>query len=281
MPHNKVVDVNGISFHVVTAGNGLPLVLLHGFTGSAETWEPLTATLANDYTIIVPELIGHARSQAPDHLEHYKLPRAASDLVELLNVLGYKRAAWIGYSLGGRTAIQVASDHPSAVGTLILEGASPGIKDQAERAKRRQDDDNLADRIERDGISAFVDEWEKIPLFASQLSLPCKLRARIRATRLSHSATGLANSLRGMGTGAQVPLHERLSTINTPTLLITGALDTKYVGLAQEMAQKLPDATMRVVGGAGHAVHIERPREFTQLVQAHLHSVYPTTKTGD
>ena len=83
-----------------------------------------------------------------------------------------------------------------------------------------------------------------------------------------------------MGAGAQAPLHERLSTIEAPTLLLAGALDTKYVGQAEQMAQKLPNATMRVVEGAGHAAHLERPEAFARLVQDQLRRVYPAAAAG-
>ena len=107
----------------------------------------------------------------------------------------------------------------------MLEGASPGIADAAEREARRASDAALAGRIERDGVEAFVDEWERVPLFASQLALPAEARAAVRATRLAQRAHGLANSLRGMGAGAQAPLHDRLPSIAAPTLLLAGSLD--------------------------------------------------------
>ena len=271
------VEIDGLSLHVTIEGDGPPIVLLHGFTGSADTWRDLTDRLVGQYRTIAPDLVGHARSEAPEGAERYMIRRAAADLVALLSALGHERAAWLGYSLGGRVALQVAADHPQAVAALVLEGASPGIADDAERGARRASDAALAERIERDGVEAFVDEWEQVPLFASQRDMPAEARAAVRATRLAQRAHGLANSLRGMGAGAQAPLHERLPSIAASALLLAGSLDEKYVAIAGEMARTLPDATMQVVEGAGHAAHLERPEAFAQAVEDFLRRAYPPT----
>lgn len=274
-------DVDGLELHAEVAGSGPPLVLLHGFTGSAGTWDGLTAALAADYTVIAPDLIGHGRSDAPEDVERYRMPRAAADLVALVRGLGHERAAWLGYSLGGRAALQLAVHHPDAVEALILEGASPGIADDEERAARVRGDEAMAERIERDGVEAFVDTWERVPLFASQLALPPDTRAAIRATRTANTAAGLANSLRGMGAGAQDPLQDRVAAIGIPTLLIAGALDTKYVEIARDMARTMPDATMHAIEGAGHAAHLERPEAFQRPLLEFLRRAYPARVGAD
>ena len=274
------LHVEGLGLHTDVTGTGPPLVLLHGFTGSAGTWSGLTAALAADYTVIAPDLVGHGRSDAPAEVERYRMARAATDLVALVRQLGHERAAWLGYSLGGRTALQLVADHPGAVEALILEGASPGIADAEERAARVRSDEAMAERIERDGVEAFVDTWEQVPLFASQLALPAETRAAIRATRMANTATGLANSLRGMGAGAQEPVLDRLSAIACPTLLIAGELDTKYVEIAGDMARTMPDATMHAIEGAGHAAHLERPEAFQRPLLEFLRRAYPGARTA-
>lgn len=274
------IDVDGLGLHAEVAGSGPPLVLLHGFTGSAGTWAGLTAALADDYTVVAPELIGHGRSDAPAAVERYRMSRAASDLVALVRLLGHDRAAWLGYSLGGRTALQVVAQHPDAVEALVLEGASPGIADPGERAARVRSDEAMADRIERDGVEAFVDTWEQVPLFATQRTLPAETRAGIRATRTANTATGLANSLRGMGAGAQHPLQDRLAAMDMPVLLIAGELDTKYVEIARHMARTMPDATMHAIEGAGHAAHLERPEAFGRPLLEFLRRAYPGARAA-
>lgn len=273
-------DIDGLGLHAEVSGSGPPIVLLHGFTGSAGTWRALTPALAGAYTVIAPDHVGHGRSDAPAAVERYRMPRAVADLVALVRRLGHERAAWLGYSLGGRTALQLTVRHPDAVEALILEGASPGIAGNEQRAARVASDEAMAGRIERGGVEAFVDEWEQAPLFATQFGLPGEARAAIRATRVANTATGLANSLRGMGAGAQDPLRDRLAGITVPALLIAGELDTRYVRTARDMARTMPDATMQTIEGAGHAAHIERPEAFERPLLEFLRRAYPGGRTG-
>jgi 2-succinyl-6-hydroxy-2,4-cyclohexadiene-1-carboxylate synthase len=198
------------------------------------------------------------------------MERGVADLLALLDHLGLERTDLLGYSLGGRLALQFAVAAPDRLRRLVLESASPGLEGAAERRRRQADDAALADRIERDGLEAFVEFWERLPLFASQASLPDEARRRQRALRLQQRTNGLANSLRGMGTGAQPPLWSRLGTLPTPSLLVVGALDQKFLALGQQMAARLPDARLAVVPAAGHAVHLEQPAIFASLVAEFL-----------
>jgi 2-succinyl-6-hydroxy-2,4-cyclohexadiene-1-carboxylate synthase len=268
------VDVGGVMLNVEVAGQGPPVVLLHGFTGSARGWAPVVEALAPEYTTLAVDIIGHGQSDSPTTLEHYRMEQAVADLVRLLRAAGSERATWLGYSMGGRTALQVAVFHPEVVSALVLEGASPGLATTEEREARVAADEVLAQRLEREGLDPFVDYWQAIPLFASQAALPSAVWEGQRAGRLRNSVTGLANSLRGMGTGSQPAVHGRLSEVRIPALLLAGELDIRYTGVAQEMARALPDATMHPVPGGGHAAHLEQPDRFNALVLDFLRRIH-------
>ncbi|HET7034706.1 MAG TPA: 2-succinyl-6-hydroxy-2,4-cyclohexadiene-1-carboxylate synthase [Thermomicrobiaceae bacterium] len=258
--------VNGLALNVEMSGSGPPLVLLHGFTGSAATWRDLARSWGASFTTIAVDLIGHGASDAPADPARYRMEHCAADLVALFDRLGLDRPAVLGYSLGGRVALHLELAAPERVGRLILESASPGIADSAERAARTRADEALADSIERDGLPAFVARWERLPLFASQERLPPAARERHRAQRLSNSPLGLANSLRGTGAGAMEPVVDRLAELQMPTLLVVGELDDKYVALAGALEHAIPGARLAIVPDAGHAVHLEQPEVFERLV---------------
>jgi 2-succinyl-6-hydroxy-2,4-cyclohexadiene-1-carboxylate synthase len=162
-------------------------------------------------------------------------------------------------------ALHAALAHPDAVDGLVLIGATGGIDDPAERSERRRADERLAARLERIGVEAFVDEWLAMPMFRGLDEASAQ-----RDDRLRNTAAGLASSLRSTGTGTQEPLWGRLGEIRVPVLVLAGQHDQKFRALGERLAARLPHATYRVVSGAGHSVHLERPDETVAAVVAWL-----------
>jgi len=260
------ITANGVQYCVEQSGSGPALLLLHGFTGSVATWEPQIAAWRDRYTCLAVDLLGHGQSDAPADPARYGMAATVADLIAILAALGIARTHLLGYSLGGRVALALAVAQPARIGGLVLESASPGLATTEERTTRRAADTALAADIERDGVPAFVERWEALPLWASQATLPPATRAALHDQRLHNRATGLANSLRGLGTGAQPALHDQLGRLNVPTLCLAGTFDAKFVALAEDLTVALPQAQLALIPGAGHAVHLEQPAAFSQTV---------------
>jgi 2-succinyl-6-hydroxy-2,4-cyclohexadiene-1-carboxylate synthase len=217
--------------------------------------------LARRHRVIAVDIIGHGASSAPEDQSHYAFEQALIDLAALIDELGIARAAWLGCSMGGRLALGMSARHPERVSALLLESATAGIQDEHERHQRADADQELARRIEDIGVAAFVSEWERLPMWESQRTLPDEVRRLQRDMRLRNRAVGLANSLRGMGQGAQPSYWDRLGEIDVPVLLMVGALDRKFVGIAGQMGVRIAGAELSVVPEAGHVIHLERPEE--------------------
>ncbi|MFQ5535961.1 MAG: 2-succinyl-6-hydroxy-2,4-cyclohexadiene-1-carboxylate synthase [Gemmatimonadota bacterium] len=256
--------------HRTSAGSP---VLLHGFTGSAAAWpREITEGLASaGHGPVLLDLPGHGpgRSGAggDDREDDFSLEAVHR---RIRRAMGEEPAPLIGYSMGGRLALSFAAEHPGRVSRLVLEAASPGLADEEERAARRRRDKALALRIEEGGMAAFVDEWERLPLFESQNALPEEVRRAQRELRLRHDSAPLAEALRCLGTGALPSYWEELVRMELPVLLIAGELDTKFVKIARKMARRLPDARLVITPGAGHRVHLERPGAWLSAVVAFL-----------
>src|SRR5215212_10264650 len=225
------------------------LVLLHGFTQTGRSWQPIGHALAGRYRSAAPDLPGHG-----DFAERRPASFTACDAY--LRALTDEPFTLVGYSMGGRVALHAALSLGDRVRRLVLVGASPGIADARERAQRAADDAALADRIEAIGLDAFVREWRAQPLFDG---IPRGIAERIDADRRRNTAPGLAAALRGLGTGVMPPLWDRLGSLAVPVSLVVGERDDKFMAIAERMHGALRDARIVVVPRAGHAAHLERP----------------------
>jgi 2-succinyl-6-hydroxy-2,4-cyclohexadiene-1-carboxylate synthase len=243
--------------HAPQRKSGPRIVLVHGFTQSAASWEPVAQALAGSHEVVTPDLPGHGRS-----------PAAAGDLrsaaAELAASCG--PATYVGYSLGGRVCLQLALDCPEVVERLVLVSTTAGIEDLDERSERAARDEELARRIEEGGdrsLPAFLDEWLAGPLFQHLTD-----EAANRPARLVSTAAGLASSLRAHGTGAMLPLWERLGELGMPVVVVAGADDARFAALARRLAAATRRSSLVLVPGTGHAVPFEQPEAFARLVAA-------------
>src|SRR5205807_8506046 len=191
------------------------------------------------------------------------------DLVALWKELDVGRTHLVGYSMGGRLALHVAARRPERVASLRRNGAHAGLDDDA-RDGRRRGDEGLADRIEAEGVEAFVNYWGALPLFAGLERRGPSYVAQVRAERLQNHVAGLACSLRGMGAGAMDPVWDELAHVGCPCTFIAGPLDHGYVASARRLAATVANGRFEIVPRAGHAVHQERPDAFARLLASHL-----------
>ena len=230
------------------------LVLVPGFTQTAAAWDPVRAELGSDVDSVavdVPTGLGFAETAV---------------------VLGERGgpAIYAGYSMGGRLCLRLALDRPDLVRGLVLISGSPGIADDAERAARRDADEQLAREIERDGADEFLDRWLRQPLFAS---LPADA-AGLDERRARNTVAALTHALRALGQGVQEPLWDRLGDLEPPFLPVAGSLDEKYVDIAFEMARAVGgDVRPILLGGAGHAAHLEQPGAVASVLRRVVHDL--------
>jgi len=256
-----------------------PVVLLHGFTGSALAWgEPLLQALSGTPADMVAiDLPGHGGSSlASSPLSPVEggaplgVAGVADLLPHLLDALGLDRVTLVGYSMGGRVALATALRHPHRVGALILESSSPGLTSAAEREARRGADEALASALERGGMGPFVERWLALPLFSGLRRLPVEERTEERERRMRNRPEALAAVLRAMGPGANPPLHDRLGELQIPVLLIAGGEDERYRQEAERMRGAIPGAESCIIPGVGHVPHREEPAGWLDAVQVFL-----------
>jgi 2-succinyl-6-hydroxy-2,4-cyclohexadiene-1-carboxylate synthase len=269
----RTIATGGVNLHAVVEGDGPPVVILHGFTGGAASMAGAAAGLRERHRVIRIDLVGHGESDAPRDGAAYRMESCVDQVAGVVDALDARPAHFIGYSMGGRVALALCLWRPELAASAILIGARAGIADEGERAARVRDDRALADRIEREGVSSFVDHWMALPLFASQRRLGAEALAAAREERLANRAHGLALCLRGMGAGAQPPLCDRLERVRAPVCLVVGEEDARFRGIAEALARELPRARVEIVPAAGHAAHLENPSAFLRITRRFLAEV--------
>jgi 2-succinyl-6-hydroxy-2,4-cyclohexadiene-1-carboxylate synthase len=235
-------------------GRGPRMVFLHGFTQAGASWNPVLQACADLHAeVLLPDLPGHGRSAA-----------TALNLNDTADVLAatFGPAFYVGYSMGGRLALNLAVRHPNLVRGLLLFGATAGLATQTERTQRRDADELLAQHLEAVGVSVFLDRWLTNPMFATLPHNPEGLLLRQQNT-----VAGLASSLRLSGTGSQDSLWDVLETIRVPTIIAAGDRDEKFTAIGQAMTTCVgPNASFTAVTNAGHACHLEQPLQAVSLI---------------
>jgi 2-succinyl-6-hydroxy-2,4-cyclohexadiene-1-carboxylate synthase len=253
--------------HERWGGDGPPLLLLHGFTGNRGSFAHLRQRLSAHAQVVAVDLPGHGESACA---EDTTFASTLDALLALLDSVGLARVDVAGYSLGARLALGLAAESGSRIRRLVLESGSPGLRRRRDRTERRRTDEALAARIEADGVEAFVQAWEALPLFSGVRALPPEVQEALRKRRLAADAVGLARSLRQLGVGAQPSYWAALPRMRIPTLLLSGARDAKFTTLSKRMAAELPLVWGHVFSGVGHVPHLEAPEGWVREVTGFL-----------
>lgn len=246
-----------------------PLLMLHGFTGSGASFESV-APLLPDRAVVTPDLPGHGDARPLPAEGRAGFVAALNELAERIGRAGHAQVDLLGYSMGARLALAFALRFPDRVRRLVLESGSPGLRTRRQRLNRRRADEELACALEREGVEAFVRRWERLPLFAGLRDLPEASQVRLRSRRTGHSVAGLAWVLRSLGTGVQPSQWARLGQLQCPVLVLAGLRDEKFTRIARAMAERLPNATLRLLPGVSHVPHLEAPHAWASEVRSFL-----------
>lgn len=229
------------------------LYAIHGFTETDLSWaDVLEPTHIQYRTVLLP---GHGSQPCA---EDETIPACAARIAA---EMGNDAIDLIGYSMGGRIALQLALDHPARVRRLILVSCCPGIADASEREARCKQDDALAELLLQDGIGTFVAWWENQPTMRAVSPIDPTCMALLRSRRLNQDPELLACAIRTLGQGHMPSLWQRLGELTMPVLLIGGAGDDKYAGIMRAMHEGIRDSQLELIEHCGHAVHREQAKE--------------------
>ena len=254
--------------HYATQGDSTkpPLLLLHGFLGSHQDFRPLVSVLSRYFYCIAVDLPGHGKTRSQPN--SYTFPATANSLLSLLNHLNIWQTYLLGYSMGGRLALYLTCEFPDRFLKVVLESASPGLKTAEERKRRRESDAAIAHRLETTPLPLFLAQWYSNPLFTSLKNHPNAYETML-LRRENNNPTELCNALRGLGTGEQPSLWEKLTYLQPPLLLIAGELDPKFIKINHEMRARLNisrTTKLEIIVSCGHNIHLEAPMVYARTL---------------
>ncbi|MDP2301478.1 MAG: 2-succinyl-6-hydroxy-2,4-cyclohexadiene-1-carboxylate synthase [Ignavibacteria bacterium] len=242
------------------------LMFLHGFASDSRDWNEVIHLLPDTFHWITIDLPGFGKSNIPADTKFYSSEFMVELLNEFTNYLNVEKINLVGYSMGGRLALSYVKKNGHKLSSLILESTSPGLKTENERRLRIASDAALAEYIKSHTLQDFINYWKSLPLFNSQKKLTDEENKLIFKRMLELNKNGLIGSLSGFGAGTMSSLWNSLDEITVPTLLISGQLDEKYLGINSEMSELIPNSEWVILEDAGHNTHLEKPEEFVNLL---------------
>ena len=231
-------------------------LLLHGFTGSPQSWNRVVDAAELEPASLTPTLAGHSLDWQATDVESFE--SEVSRLVSVASRDGKPRLL-CGYSMGARVALGLLTRQPDLFDAALLIGMHPGLTDEAARSERREVDASRARSLRDNGIETFVTAWEALPLFASQRDLSREVLADQRNIRLGHEAEGLARAVEALGLAEMPNYGPAIGALDVPITLMTGSLDSKFSGIADRIASEHNHVDAEVIDGVGHNVVLEAP----------------------
>jgi len=231
----KTLAVNGITMAYRDIGDGPALVLLHGFTGTGEVWNPFLEDLSAKYRLIIPDLRGHGRSPNPSgQFTHREL---ALDVFNLLDQLGIDSVSAIGSSMGAMTLLHAATQQRERVNAMVLVGGSPYLPESARVIYRNSPPDSIPE--EELNWMAKHHKGGKEQLM--------QLMRQFHAYKDSYNDVNFTKPY--------------LASIKSSTLIVQGDRDEFFpLHVAVEMYNSIPNSYLWVVPNTGHSAGLEKTK---------------------
>ncbi len=252
------VEANGIYTNYRIRGKGDNFVLIHGGADNLNMWYPQVSSFSQNYRVITYDIRGFGKTENPGG--EYSMPVLVNDLFSLLEVLKIRNAHLLGYSIGGRIALELSINYPEMVKSLVLVNSHIGlIQLPDEEINRQKKMVGLLYRGDIKSVAQMLVETSFSPDFRDTHSADYYRYLRIKSQTKPEGLITLLKSLKGSGT-------PNLSKIKCPTLLVLGERDV-YMGMAQGIpVHNQIIGSELVILPAGHCVSIELAEQFNKIV---------------
>lgn len=260
---NGVARVRGIKLAFEEAGEGAPVVLLHGFPFNRSMWREQIDALSATHRVIAPDLRGHGASSVTS--EPATMEEMAADVAALLDELRVGATVFVGLSMGGYVALALAREYATRVRALVLADTRAQADDEDGRRTREA----TAQRVLEEGMEPIAETMIPKLLAPSTRSDRPDTIERVRTMILHTEPEGAASALRGMA--LRRDQTEFLPSLRSPALIMVGSEDAiTPPSDSKAMHERIADSELEIIEGAGHLSNIERPAEFNRALYAFL-----------
>lgn len=257
---------DGVALFYDEAGSGTPVVFVHEFAGDHRSWKPQMRQFARTNHAIAYNARGYPPSDVPAP-EAYSQDRAVDDIRDVLDALGIDTAHIVGLSMGGFATAHFGLRYPNRARSLVIAGCGYG-SERSQHAKFAAEALASADRIERDGMAKFASEYGEGPTRVQFANKDPRGHAEFLEQLAEHSADGAARTMRGYQ--AKRPslydFEDGFAKMTVPTLIVTGDEDWPCLMPNIWLKQTIPSAGLLVLPNTGHAINLEEPAKFNQIV---------------
>lgn len=254
------LHVRDIDLYYEIAGQGQPILFIHGLGSSSRDWEPQVAFFAKHYQVVTFDVRGHGQSGKPPG--PYSIPLFATDTAELIKSLGIAPAHVVGISMGGMIAFQLAVSAADLVRSLVIVNSGPEfiLRTFKERIGGLQ-------RL----LIVRLLGMRKMGQVLSKRLFPKPEHEELRRVFIERWAE---NDRRAYSDAMRAivgwSVSDRLGDIRSPTLVITADEDYAPVSLKEAYVAKIPQAELVVIADSRHATPAERPEQFNEALMAFL-----------
>ena len=271
-----VTASDGVRLYVEDTGSGDPIVFVHEFAGHHLSWETQVRHFSRRYRCITYQARGWPPSDVPADHESYSQARAADDIADVIGGVGVGKAHVVGLSMGATAAIEFAIRHPGKGLSITAAGAGTGsTRDAATIARFRREAEEMAARIERDGIAALGELYLAGPARQQLLIKDPRGYAEFKAQFIDGASIGRALTMRGVQ-ARRGPFFEReaeLKAIQDPVLIVCGDEDDGTLDISVFMKRHIPRCGLMVFPKTGHGINLEEPAGFNAVVGDFIHAV--------
>ncbi len=252
------INLPGVSIEYLDTGEGEVLLLLHGLGSTKADWDKQIAPFSKKYRLIAPDFRGHGNSSKPKKSLEYGVTICAEDMKLLLDELDITKCSVIGFSMGGAVAFEMAIKYPTLFTKMIIVNTAPDFNNLGWFGKKMVWERTLSLKLR--GMEPLANKVAK-GMFPENKQE--HLRQAFYNRAKVNDVNAYYNSFRTL---MKWGIGEKIKSIKTLALVVASEMDYTPISLKKAYVDKMPNASLAVVGNSRHGVTMDQPEEFNRII---------------